>query len=40
MLAGESSAPRANSVREQLLEVEFGSGESMVFHSFEPDEEA
>jgi hypothetical protein len=40
MLAGESSAPRAKSVREQLLERELGSGESMVFHSFRPDEEA
>jgi hypothetical protein len=40
MLAGESSAPRAKSVREQLLERELGSGESMVFHSFGPDEEA
>jgi hypothetical protein len=38
MLAGESSAPRAKSVREQLLERELGSGESMVFHSFGPDE--
>jgi hypothetical protein len=40
MLAGESSAPRAKSVREQLLERELGSGESMVFNSFGPDEEA
>jgi hypothetical protein len=40
MLAGESSAPRARSVREQLLERELGSGESMVFHSFGPDDEA
>jgi hypothetical protein len=40
MLAGESSAPRAKSVREQLLERELGSGESMVFHSFGPDGEA
>jgi hypothetical protein len=38
MLAGESSAPRARSVREQLLERESGSGESMVFHSLGPDE--
>jgi hypothetical protein len=40
MLAGESSAPRAKNVREQLLERELGSGESMVFNSFGPDEEA
>jgi hypothetical protein len=40
MLAGESSGPRARSVREQLLERELGSGESMVFHSFRPDGEA
>jgi hypothetical protein len=40
MLAGESSGPRARSVHEQLLERELGSGESMVFHSFGPDEEA
>ena len=39
VLAGESSAPRAKSVREQLLERELGSGESLVFHSFAPDEE-
>jgi hypothetical protein len=39
VLAGESSGPRAKSVREQLLERELGSGESMVFHSFGPDEE-
>jgi len=40
VLAGESSGPRAKSVREQLLERELGSGESLVFHSFGPDEEA
>jgi hypothetical protein len=40
MLAGESSAPRARSVREQLLERELGFGESMEFHSFGPDGEA
>jgi hypothetical protein len=40
VLAGESSGPRAKSVREQLLECELGSGESLVFHSFGPDEEA
>ena len=38
MLAGEGSGPRAKSVHEQLLERELGSGESLVFQSFSPDE--
>jgi hypothetical protein len=38
VLAGESSGPRAKSVHEQLLESEFGSGDSMMYHSFGPDE--
>jgi hypothetical protein len=39
MLADKSSGPQAKSVHEQLLERELGSGESMVFNSFGPDEE-
>ena len=39
MLADKSSGPQAKSVHEQLLERELGSGESMVFHSFGPNEE-
>ena len=39
MLADKSSGPQAKSVREQLLERELGSGESMVFNSFAPDDE-
>jgi hypothetical protein len=40
MLAGESPHHGQRVCAKQLLEPELGSGESMVFHSFGPDEEA